>query len=1222
MIFSSISFVKPVINRIFRRRWVQICTGLLLLWSMLGWLAVPSIVRAVLPAQVLQHTGRVLEAGDIRFSPFSLTLTISDLHLKEADQKNDAMTLSQLKLNISLASVWHRALVVDGLELVQPQVRITRVQQGNHSLYNFSDILDKLAATPASPEPARFALHDILIHNGTVRYEDRSAAQTAVIDTIELGLPFISSFPHDAETHVEPALSFMLNGAPVRFHANSKPFSSSMESRLDLGIQTLDLAKLQTYLPLALPVRLQSAKLDSSLSLVFRKQPAQAVLEGSVALQQVHLQSLQGDELLRFGGLKAELASVDLHGLQGHVKNLQIDQPEIWLTADKEHGWNWLSLLSSGKKISAPESVADPRGKSGVQPEKVLPLWKLDKASVHKGSLHLTDSLMATRKVTRDFQWDLSLNALSTAKDAVPAVLQLSLNDTDQGSLKLDAQIQPVAQQLNAHLQLSDWQISPYQPWLDQVLRAKLSGAVDASVQAEWQPQKWSVQQSELHLHDIQVQGSVGDGSFALTSLDLNGISADSEQRQLKAEALALDGLRTDIRRGTDGTWLASRWLTAGAGTSQSSGATAVQNTSSAKPWQLQLGQISLAQAAVSFTDQSVRPSFKAQLDQLSLQVSQWQSDLNKPLKVGVAGRWNQKGNLKLDVDLGAKLADARFNVDARSLPVASLYPYVSDLLNVEITQGNLSLKGSGRAGSLRAAQPELAFDGQVKLQNFQIFENGSEQDFLEWKNITADGLKVQFGARNRQIELATLTLQDFFARAVLSEKGKLNLSSILVRKTPEAAVADVSAPAQVNTTAASATSATAAVSAAQAVVTKTTPHVTPVIRIRQTRISGGNINFTDHFIRPNYKANLTGVSGTIGLLASDSTQPATIELTGKVDDDAPLLVSGALNPLANPIFLDIKGSTNGLELTRLTPYSAKYAGYAIEKGKLSMQVAYRIEQQQLKAENEIVLDQLTFGEKVESPDATRLPVMLAVALLRDNQGKIAINLPVSGSLSDPQFSVSSLIFKVFMNVITKAVTSPFALLGSLFGGGEELSFVGFEPGQALIADPARQRLDQLGKALLARQSLHLEITGKADASTDADGVRAAVLERRLQEAKWRDALKKDKTIRIDDITLSKEERHRYLAALYSEASIVKPRNVLGLTKSLPDEEMSAMLKAAIPVDDESLRQLAQKRADLVRDYLEDVAGVPRERLFLIAPRINRESKDSDNWHRVDFSLK
>ena len=134
--------------------------------------------------------------------------------------------------------------------------------------------------------------------------------------------------------------------------------------------------------------------------------------------------------------------------------------------------------------------------------------------------------------------------------------------------------------------------------------------------------------------------------------------------------------------------------------------------------------------------------------------------------------------------------------------------------------------------------------------------------------------------------------------------------------------------------------------------------------------------------------------------------------------------------------------------------------------------------------------------------------------------------------------------------------------------------------------------------------------------------MRAAVLEYRLQEAKWRDALKKDKTVRIEDVTLDPAERQRYIGALYAASGIVKPRNLLGLTKSLPAEQMAALLRAAIPVDDDALRQLAQKRADTVRDYLEDVSGVPRERLFLIAPRTTTEAQSGNEWHRVEFSLK
>ncbi len=154
--------------------------------------------------------------------------------------------------------------------------------------------------------------------------------------------------------------------------------------------------------------------------------------------------------------------------------------------------------------------------------------------------------------------------------------------------------------------------------------------------------------------------------------------------------------------------------------------------------------------------------------------------------------------------------------------------------------------------------------------------------------------------------------------------------------------------------------------------------------------------------------------------------------------NDAPLLIGGRINPLARDLTLDIKASVHDMELAPLSPYSGKYVGYRIERGKLSFDVAYQLQDRQLQAQNRLVLDQLTFGDKVDSPSATSLPVLLAVALLKDRHGVIDIDLPIGGSLDDPQFSVGGVIVKVLVNLITKAVTAPFALLGRLFGGGTE----------------------------------------------------------------------------------------------------------------------------------------------------------------------------------------
>jgi hypothetical protein len=398
-----------------------------------------------------------------------------------------------------------------------------------------------------------------------------------------------------------------------------------------------------------------------------------------------------------------------------------------------------------------------------------------------------------------------------------------------------------------------------------------------------------------------------------------------------------------------------------------------------------------------------------------------------------------------------------------------------------------------------------------------------------------------------------------------------------------------------------------------------------PTIRIGAVEIVRGNVNFTDNFIKPNYTANMTGLGGTVTTLASDSTEPATMAIAGKIDDDAPLEIGGRLNPLAPTLFLDIEGRTKGVDLPRLTPYSVKYAGYPITKGKLSMDVKYKVENQKLQASNHLFIDQLTFGEKVESPTATKLPVLLAVSLLKNTRGEIDINLPVSGSLDDPKFSVGGIIVQVIVNLLTKVITAPFALLASAFGGGEELGYVEFAPGAATLSAEQVKRLDALAKALNDRPGLKLDIVGRAEPTADADGVRRAKYESRLRAAKVRQLTRSGgDSVDPATVTISEQERPALIAAVYSDEKIPdKPRNVIGIAKTIPAPEMEQLMLKNLTATPDDLRALATARATTVRNHLENNGKVSRERLFQVEPRLTAEGiKDKGAPTRVDFSLK
>ncbi len=398
-----------------------------------------------------------------------------------------------------------------------------------------------------------------------------------------------------------------------------------------------------------------------------------------------------------------------------------------------------------------------------------------------------------------------------------------------------------------------------------------------------------------------------------------------------------------------------------------------------------------------------------------------------------------------------------------------------------------------------------------------------------------------------------------------------------------------------------------------------------PVIRIGQIEITRGNVNFTDNFIKPNYTANMTGLGGTVTALASDSTDPATLALAGKIDDDAPVDISGRLNPLAPKLFLDIEGRTKGVDLPRLTPYSVKYAGYPIVKGKLSMEVKYKVEDEKLTANNHLFLDQLTFGEKVDSPTATKLPVLLAVSLLTNSRGEIDINLPISGTLNDPKFSVGGIIIQVIINLLTKVVTAPFSLLAAAFGGGEELGVVEFTAGSSALAPEQAKRVDTLAKALNDRPALKLDIIGRVDPALDTDGVKRAKYDSKLRAAKVRQRVRAGgESIDPSAVTITSEERPALIASVYSDEDIPdKPRNVIGIARTIPAPEMEVLILAHLSVTPEDLRALANQRATAVRNRLEIDGKVARERLFLVEPKLTPAGiQDKGATTRVDFSLK
>ena len=387
------------------------------------------------------------------------------------------------------------------------------------------------------------------------------------------------------------------------------------------------------------------------------------------------------------------------------------------------------------------------------------------------------------------------------------------------------------------------------------------------------------------------------------------------------------------------------------------------------------------------------------------------------------------------------------------------------------------------------------------------------------------------------------------------------------------------------------------------------------IINFGPVSLVNGRVAFSDRFVKPNYSADLSDLTGKLSAFSSvaagGTPTLADLELRGRAEGTASLEILGKLNPLAKPLALDITGKVRDLELPPLSPYAVKYAGYGITRGKMSLDVSYVVQPDgKLTAKNKLILNQLSFGDKVEGSTAS-LPVKLAVALLSDRNGVIDLDLPLSGSLNDPQFSIGPIIIKIIINVIVKAITAPFSLLAAAFGGGgDELSSVAFASGSALLGDSAKAGLDKVAKALIDRPSLKLTVVGTSNLDAERDGFKRARLDELVRAEKRRSAVTSGGTASAV-VTVTPAEYPSLLKEVYKRADISKPRNLVGLAKDLPVDDMEKLLLADVKVTDDAMQALALQRGVAVKEYLAS-KQLPLDRLFLGASNSAKADPKAD----------
>ena len=646
-------------------------------------------------------------------------------------------------------------------------------------------------------------------------------------------------------------------------------------------------------------------------------------------------------------------------------------------------------------------------------------------------------------------------------------------------------------------------------------------------------------------------------------------------------------------------------------------------------PWGFSVGRVSIGNWDTRIESRGLPQLAVTTVTALALAADNLSNTAHRaPAKVDLKARVNRGGSLSVAGELGLSPLHADLALDLKSVDLLALQPYVTERVNVLVTQADLSSRGRLVLDQNPDSSFKGGFRGEATLGHLATIDKLNANDFLDWKSLFFGGVNVRLAPF--ALDIDQIALSDFFARVIIDPSGRINLQDILrgssgERRSVTAEAALTPSPSPASGRGEELLPSPTPVGEGPGVRVAATAPAAAAITIREIKLQVGRVRFTDNFIKPNYTANLAELGGTVTGLSSAADTTAVVDVHGEVNS-APLLIAGQVNPIKADLFLDLKASVHDMELAPLSPYSGKYVGYGIERGKLSFDVAYKLEHRQLSAENRLVLDQLTFGDRVDSPTATTLPVQLAVALLKDRNGVIDINLPIGGSLDDPQFSVGGVIVKVLVNLITKAVTAPFALLGSLFGAGEELSFVEYAPGRVEASTANESRLKSLAAALKERPGLKLEIGAWVDPASDGEGLRREILQRRVRAIKVKDLVAKGESATVAAITVSSEEYPQLLGRVYAAEQATGAR--AGAQPPPAPAEMEKALLAGIQVGDEELKALGDRRSQSVKTWLQTVGQIDEQRLFLTATRVGAGAtadpgpQAGSKTSRVEFAVK
>ncbi|WP_223528177.1 DUF748 domain-containing protein [Pseudomonas sp. BF-B-26] len=896
-----------------------------------------------------------------------------------------------------------------------------------------------------------------------------------------------------------------------------------------------------------------------------------------------------GKEQVGFERLYANLQIDSLWTKALHLSDIEIDKPKTEILFGKDGKLNLLGLF----KIPASEPTpADPNAKP-------FPL-RIERIKLAGGAVHFQDQRPSEPIEFLYDKLDFELKNLSTLPEDSADMTLVAIGPAG-GQIDWTGNFSLIPITSEGKLKITNGKMKSFWPYVrDAVPLVLEDGVLSLSTDYKLNLSK----ETELLLSNVAVsvapfaiKAPDGRPLAKLERLDISETTVDLAKQQVVVGKIRSQKLETWAALEADGQldWqklFASQPSKAAVKAKAEPAATPAAADSPkpdpappSKPWQVLLKDVQLRNYQVHLADRKAQPAVALDVGPLNLDLQNFDSLNGAPFNLKLDTGVGKQGKITADGIVNLAPVSARLNVQTKDIDLRVAQSYITPFIRLELRSGML---GSDLAVDLKSTEP-LAFSvtGRAQVDQLHTLDTLKTRDFLKWQQLVLEGLNYQHGD---SLSVDKVNLFQPYARFMINDDRTTNIDDLLIPQPPD--------------------------SGAKTGAAKPASQEKRLgIHIGGIAINDGSANFADFSLTPNFATAIQQLNGQIGTIDSRQAKPASVDIKGKVDRYAPVTIKGSVNPFDPMASLDIATSFKRVELTTLTPYSGKFAGYRIRKGRLNLDLHYKITNGQLLAENKVVVEQLQLGEKVDSPDAVSLPLKLAIALLKDVDGKISIELPVSGDLNNPQFSVMPIIWQTLRNLIVKAAAAPFKMIGGLVSGGgsEDLGTVSFAPGSSDLSKEAEGSLVKLSQALKERPALRLEIEGTAAASSDGPLIAEQRLEREYQYNYYKMLQRRGDKVpaQASLLDVPDNEKGPLLEGIYRTRLKTQPP---AEWKDLGKEERTAKMREGIikfwSSSDVLLRQLGQERASSIKDYLVDKGQLADDRVYFIDANLGEAESD------------